>query len=176
MIPKGTRTKRQPGRSKSFGRKSPMMLGTNRRRRPRYSGSERCDRAAGGKPAPRELCCYWPRQSSIRGQFIQERGNPRRRRDLTGRTLKRNLTALCVLALPLALCGCSRGGAPSLELFGAFFPAWMLCAVLGIIVALGARIAFTTRRLAGALPFQLPLCASIGLIVALLVWLLWFGR
>jgi hypothetical protein len=30
--------------------------------------------------------------------------------------------------------------APSFELFGAFFPAWMLCALIGIIGAAGTRV------------------------------------
>jgi hypothetical protein len=82
-----------------------------------------------------------------------------------------------VVALPLlSLCGCSEAGAPSLDLFGAFFPAWLLCAVLGIFVALGARIFFAARNLVDVLPFQLPLCTSLGAIFALLTWLICFGR
>jgi hypothetical protein len=80
------------------------------------------------------------------------------------------------LALPVMLCGCAQDGAPSLNMFGAFFPAWLLCAVLGIFVALGARVGFTARGLTDVLPFQLPLCTSIGVIFALLAWLIWFGR
>src|ERR1700738_4929826 len=80
-----------------------------------------------------------------------------------------------VLALR-SLCGCSEAGAPSFDLFGAFFPAWLLCAVLGIFVALGARIFFAARNLTDVLPFQLPLCTSLGAIFALLVWLICFGR
>jgi hypothetical protein len=82
-----------------------------------------------------------------------------------------------LVALPmLSLCGCSETGAPSLDLFGAFFPAWLLCAVLGIFVALGARIFFAARNLTDVLPFQLPLCTSLGAIFALLIWLICFGR
>ncbi len=72
--------------------------------------------------------------------------------------------------------GCSGEGAPSLTLFGAFFPAWMLCAVLGIAVAIAARICFIVWGLSRVLPFQLFVCASIGLVFALPVWLLLFGR
>ena len=85
--------------------------------------------------------------------------------------------ASVLLASPMALIlgGCSRGGAPSLILFGAFFPDWMLCAVLGIFVAIVARIGFVATGLAPVLPYQLPVCTSIGLIFALLAWLIWFG-
>jgi hypothetical protein len=93
------------------------------------------------------------------------------------RWIKRRRLGASVLALPLLLlCGCSEAGAPSLDIFGAFFPAWLLCGVLGIFVALGARIFFTARNLTDVLPFQLPVCASLGVIFALLVWLICFGR
>jgi hypothetical protein len=81
-----------------------------------------------------------------------------------------------ILVLPLPLCGCSEAGAPSLDIFGAFFPAWLLCAVLGIFVAITARVFFTDRTLTAVLPYQLFVCTSIGTIFALLVWLICFGR
>jgi hypothetical protein len=75
----------------------------------------------------------------------------------------------------LALGGCS-GGAPSFVLFGAFFPAWMLCGVLGIIGAGVARAAFVASGFADVLPYQLFVCAAVGTIVALAVWLISFGQ
>jgi hypothetical protein len=82
------------------------------------------------------------------------------------------------VALPaalLALTGCALDGAPSFMLFGAFFPAWMLCAVAGIFVAIGARAAFIASGLSSVIPYQLFVCLSVGTIFALLVWLIWFG-
>ena len=67
-------------------------------------------------------------------------------------------------------------GAPSFTLFGAFFPGWMFCALIGIIGAIVARTAMVSSGLAKILPFQLFICASIGVIVGLLVWLIWFGQ
>jgi hypothetical protein len=67
-------------------------------------------------------------------------------------------------------------GAPSYMLFGAFFPAWMLCALIGILAAVAARAVMVSSGLARILPFQLFVCASIGLIVALILWLVWFGQ
>ena len=55
--------------------------------------------------------------------------------------IKRRPVSACILTLPLlSLCGCSEPGAPSFAIFGAFFPAWLLCALLGILVALGLLI------------------------------------
>lgn len=67
-------------------------------------------------------------------------------------------------------------GAPSYSLFGAFFPAWMFCAVIGIFGAIAARAAMVISGLAKVLPYQFFICASIGLDVALVVSLVWFGR
>jgi hypothetical protein len=75
----------------------------------------------------------------------------------------------------LALGGCSSG-APSFVLFGAFFPAWMLCGVLGIIGAGMARAAFVASGFADVLPCQLFVCAAVGTILALTVWLISFGQ
>ena len=67
-------------------------------------------------------------------------------------------------------------GAPSFNLFGAFFPGWMFCALLGVTGAILARVAMVGSGLAKILPLQLFVCASIGLIIGLLIWLTWFGR
>jgi hypothetical protein len=71
--------------------------------------------------------------------------------------------------------GCSAGGAPSFALFGAFFPAWMLCALLGVIGAASTRVVLTSRALNEAVPFQLSVCSALGVIVALLSWMVLFG-
>lgn len=83
---------------------------------------------------------------------------------------------VCNATAVLAADRSTVGGAPSYTLFGAFFPAWLFCAVIGIFGAIGARAAMVRSGLAKVLPYQLFVCASIGLIVALLVWLIWFGR
>ncbi len=70
-----------------------------------------------------------------------------------------------------ALCGC----APAFNFFGAYFPAWMLCAGIGIASAIGARLIFVAKALNGALPFQLLLCSAIGMIVGVFSWLVLFG-
>jgi hypothetical protein len=65
-------------------------------------------------------------------------------------------------------------GAPSFELFGAFFPAWMLCALIGILGAAGTRLVLTTSTVNEAIPFQLAVCTAVGVIVGLLVWMILF--
>jgi hypothetical protein len=65
-------------------------------------------------------------------------------------------------------------GAPSFELFGAFFPAWMLCALIGIVAAAATRLVLTTPTFNGIFPFQLAVCTASGVIVGLLVWMILF--
>jgi hypothetical protein len=77
--------------------------------------------------------------------------------------------------ISITLSGCTQRGAPSLALFGAYFPAWMLCAVLGIFASIGARAVFVATGLSNALPFQLFVCMAIGVCFALLVWFLRFA-
>ena len=66
-------------------------------------------------------------------------------------------------------------GAPSFELFGAFFPAWMLCGAVGIAGAISARALFVKTGLAESFPYQLLVCTAIGSTFAMLVWLRYFA-
>jgi hypothetical protein len=51
------------------------------------------------------------------------------------------LLAIAVCAsFTLAPTGCSR--APSLNIMGSFFPAWLFCAVVGIVLTIVVRILF----------------------------------
>jgi hypothetical protein len=76
----------------------------------------------------------------------------------------------------MTLTGCSEGSAPSFDLFGAFFPAWLFCGVIGVAGAVVARVVFVSTGLANALPYQLAVCTAVGVITSLLVWLVGFGH
>jgi len=81
-----------------------------------------------------------------------------------------------LLVLPISmLTSCSLAAAPSFELFGAYFPAWMLCALVGILGAAGSRVVLTTPALSGMVPFQFMVCTGVGVIVGLLSWVALFG-
>jgi uncharacterized membrane protein YeaQ/YmgE (transglycosylase-associated protein family) len=72
--------------------------------------------------------------------------------------------------------GCAGRGAPSFALFGAYFPFWIVSAVIGIVGALVAHRAFIATGWVRRVPYQLSVCTSIGTIVGVLVWLLGTGR
>jgi hypothetical protein len=84
----------------------------------------------------------------------------------------RTLACLQIAALPLA--GCSTS--PTQNLLGSFFPAWMLCAGAGIVVAVVLRQilgALDVNRYLLAPPLTYLCMAASG---GLLVWLIWFGH
>jgi hypothetical protein len=83
---------------------------------------------------------------------------------------------ICVACPAFASDKSILGGAPSFSLFGAFFPGWMFCGLIGITAAILARALMVSSGLAKVFPFQLFVCASIGLIVGLFFWLVWFGQ
>jgi YtcA family len=75
----------------------------------------------------------------------------------------------------IAVSGWAVQGAPSFPLFGAYFPSWMFCGAIGLVAAIVARAFFEASGLAYVLPFQLFVCASIGVCAALVAVLVWFG-
>lgn len=80
--------------------------------------------------------------------------------------------ALVFLAVS-GLTGCA--GAPSIPLAGAYFPAWLLCALIGVLGAAVARALFVMSGVAQLLPLQLFVCTAIGAAVAALLWWVWVG-
>lgn len=88
--------------------------------------------------------------------------------------------AACVrLGTCAAIClgagGCSLEGAPSYDLFGAHFPAWLLCAAMGIAAAFVFRGGLIATGLDDVMPLRLPTYAAFGTASALWLWLGLFG-
>jgi hypothetical protein len=70
--------------------------------------------------------------------------------------------------------GCSFTAAPSFELFGAYFPAWMSCGLIGIVGGAIARIVLTTPAVNGTIPLPLAVCTAVGVVASLLTWMVFF--
>jgi len=82
--------------------------------------------------------------------------------------------ALWRAAIVLAVSGCNSS--PTLDLFGSYFPAWMLCAAIGVAAAV---VIHQVLGVAGINDYVVaPLLTYAGLAVSatLLIWLLWFGH
>ena len=79
-------------------------------------------------------------------------------------------SAVMLLSAPLAACD------PVVNIAGANFPAWLLCAILGGILAASSRPIFTATRLEphlGPLPIIYP---SLAVLLACIVYLIFFSR
>ena len=91
---------------------------------------------------------------------------------MTAPTLSPANRCLMVAITSSAVSGC----APTFVFFGAYFPAWLLVAVIGIFTAAAARVAMVATGLARTVPYQLMSCTSIGVTTAIVCWLIWFAR
>lgn len=78
-----------------------------------------------------------------------------------------------MLPLLLLLPGCS--GAPTVSLAGAYFPAWLVCALLAITAAAVSRGLMVATGLAQRLPFQLAVNLAVGTLFGLVAWTVWRG-
>ncbi len=78
------------------------------------------------------------------------------------------------LLVPLVVSGC--GTAPSQNILGSFFPAWILCGALGLCAAVACRlvlgaIGLNQHVLAPPLSYL-----AVAVAVAVFIWLLQFGQ
>lgn len=82
---------------------------------------------------------------------------------------------LVLAALPCLLAGCGAASAPSHVLFGAYFPSWLLFALLWALLAAGVRVAMVLAGGGTHWPWPLALCTAAGFLLALGLWLLMTG-
>ena len=76
------------------------------------------------------------------------------------------------IALPVAACNY----APTMDLFGSYFPAWMLCAAIGIAAAIILRQILAVAGINDYVVAPLLTYAGLAVSATLLAWLLWFGH
>jgi hypothetical protein len=90
-----------------------------------------------------------------------------------GRAFKRTAVGASVAPALLAA-GCSR--APSFNILGSFFPAWIGCGVIGILLAVAVRLFFVHIKLEDKLLFPLILVyPCLTLFFTFTLWLLFFS-
>jgi hypothetical protein len=76
------------------------------------------------------------------------------------------------IALPVTACNYS----PTIDLLGSYFPAWMLCAVIGIVAAVIIRQILAGAGINDYIVAPLLTYAALAVSATLLAWLLWFGH
>ena len=71
------------------------------------------------------------------------------------------------------LAGCD--GAPSRNILGSYFPSWMVCALVGLALALAARAIFKASGILEELPVPLVVMLAIGCAGTFAMWLIWLA-
>ena len=78
----------------------------------------------------------------------------------------------CV-ASALLTTGCSR--APSINILGSFFPAWILCGVIGVLLAAAARVLFARLNWERELSPLIVVYPCLAALFTFSIWLLLFS-
>ena len=93
-----------------------------------------------------------------------------------GRSRGRRAPLAVSRCLPIALVASGCSHAPTINLFGSFFPAWMLCAALGILAAVIVRQLLAVSGINEYVVAPLLTYSGLALTGTLLIWLFWFGH
>lgn len=84
---------------------------------------------------------------------------------------------LATLASFALLGGCaSNPHAPSVSLFGSFFPVWLMAAGLGVVGAVALRLAFIRIGVDDHLPAPMLVYLLAAIQISIVVWALWSGE
>ena len=65
--------------------------------------------------------------------------------------------------------------APSIVVFGSYFPAWIVCAVLGVVGAVIARFVLARLGVDEFLPLRLVVYLCLAIAFGLAVWLFYYA-
>lgn len=69
--------------------------------------------------------------------------------------------------------GCSR--APSFNILGSFFPAWILCGLIGILLTVAARLLFVRYQFEQELSPLILVYPCLTAFFTFMLWLLFFS-
>ena len=85
---------------------------------------------------------------------------------------KTRVKPLCLAAICLLCSGCGR--APSVDILGSFFPDWMVCLTIAIILASGLRLILLRYRLESEIGPVALFYPSVVILLTSLLWLIFF--
>jgi hypothetical protein len=88
--------------------------------------------------------------------------------------LRLRIAAIALCAPPVLLAtGCSR--APTFNILGSFFPSWILCGVLGILLTVMVRILFVRLDFERELSPLIVIYPCLAAFFTFSIWLLFFS-
>lgn len=76
------------------------------------------------------------------------------------------------MAIGFALGGCQAS--PSQDILGSYFPSWMLCALVGISLTIGAYRFFLKQGIDEFLPLKSLVYLGLTISMTFLTWIFWF--
>jgi hypothetical protein len=80
---------------------------------------------------------------------------------------------IAMLCLPLLLLtGCAQ--APAFNILGSYFPAWLLCLCVAMVLTVVTRAIFRKRNLAAALDPPFLMYSSLTALYTFALWLIFF--
>jgi hypothetical protein len=80
---------------------------------------------------------------------------------------------LCAVPILGLFAGCD--GAPSHNILGSYFPSWMVCALVGIALALIVRAIFKASGLLEEIPVPFVVMLAIACASTFAMWLIWLS-
>lgn len=78
-----------------------------------------------------------------------------------------------VSVFSLGMAGCGR--APLFSILGSFFPAWLVCMVVGIVLAAMANRVFVFFKLESQIRWSIVVYPSLAILFACTLWLIFFS-
>jgi YtcA-like protein len=79
---------------------------------------------------------------------------------------------LVISGVCLVLTGCN--GAPALDVIGSFFPAWMVCLIISIVLTGLLRVLLVRRQLEQAIQPVALFYPAVVLLLCCLLWLIFY--
>lgn len=87
--------------------------------------------------------------------------------------MRRGVAAIVCTALVLSATGCTR--APSFNIIGSYFPAWILCGVVGILLAAAVRVLLVRWKLEPEMSPLIVVYPCLAAFFTFLIWLVFFS-
>lgn len=83
-----------------------------------------------------------------------------------------NYLRYLTLLLPLLLAGCRQ--APAFNVLGSYFPAWLFCFLVGVLLTIGARVLLRKYKLSEVLNPPLLMYSCLTAFFTFATWLIFF--
>lgn len=99
------------------------------------------------------------------------KNNDQRTRWIGGHPLAHAI-ALCTALIPVSG---AYAASPVFPIFGSYFPAWLVCAVLGVIVTVVVRRILVATGVNAHLPLAPVVYLSLAVASSIGIWLMWTG-